>query len=202
MQYVSKRSQVKASTGEIVITIRHLDAEELEAGLERILGSPNDKGSLEMIVRRPSVDAREVLKVGELDVDEVLLGDNWKARGSHMTNDGASHPEMQLNLMNARVANLVAQTRERWPLAGDQLYVDLNLDPKNLPTGTRLRLGGAEIEVTGIPHLGCSKFVARFGRDAMLFVNSRRGKCLNLRGINARVVTGGRIATGGVLKKI
>src|SRR5919112_1681802 len=164
--------------------VKHLTAAELEAGLVDIRRSPKDAGPLELIVRRPCVDEREVLAEGELHPSEGLVGDSWKERGSSRTSDGSAHPEMQLNIMNARVIALVSQGRERWPLAGDQLYMDLDLSGENLPAGTRLALGEALIEVTAQPHTGCKKFVERFGLDAMRFVNSPVGRELNLRGIN------------------
>jgi len=176
--------------------MNELTTAELEAGLAHIREAPADSGVVEMIVRRPDTEAREVLSVATLDVDEGLVGDNWKARGSRKTEDGNAHPLMQLNLMNARATQLIAGERERWPLAGDQFYVDLDLSDENLPPGTRLQIGSAEVEVTGEPHLGCKKFSARFGRDAMLFVNSEVGKQLNLRGINARVIEGGEVKVG------
>jgi hypothetical protein len=182
--------------------VRHLTTAELEAGLEVIRRSPRDAGLLELIVRRPRVDEREVLAEGELHPLEGLVGDSWRERGSSRTPDGSAHPEMQLNIMNARAIALVAQGRERWPLAGDQLYLDLDLSGENLPAGTRLALGEALIEVTAPPHTGCKKFVARFGLEAMKFVNSSIGRELNLRGINARVIRGGAIRVGDVAKKI
>lgn len=179
-----------------------LSADELEAGLADILASPRDGGAVSMIVRRPGTDRREVLESGELDVAEGLVGDNWRSRGSRMTADGSAHPEMQLNLMNTRVISLVAGTRERWALAGDQFFVDLDLGKENLPAGTRLAMGSAIIEVTALPHLGCKKFTARFGLEAMKFVNSRRGKELCLRGINAKVVQPGRVDIGDTIRKL
>jgi hypothetical protein len=182
--------------------VRHLKTAELEAGLEEIRRAPKDAGLLELIVRRPRVDEREVLLEGELDPSEGLVGDSWRERGSSRTPDGSAHPEMQLNVMNARVIALVAQGRERWPLAGDQLYLDMDLSGENLPAGTRLALGEALIEVTAPPHTGCNKFVARFGLEAMKFVNSKVGRELHLRGINARVIRRGIIRVGDVAKKI
>ena len=155
-----------------------------------------------MIVRRPGVGEREVVESGELDLAEGLVGDNWRLRGSRKTDDGKAHPDMQLNLMNSRVIALVAGSRDRWPLAGDQLFVDLDLSKENLPAGTRLAMGSAIIEVTSVPHLGCRKFVARFGLEAMKFVNSRRGKKLCLRGINAKVVKPGRVSTGDRVRRV
>ncbi|MEJ2131113.1 MAG: MOSC domain-containing protein [Gammaproteobacteria bacterium] len=139
--------------------MKHLTTEELEAGLEEIRGAPKDAGILELIVRRPTTNEREVLDEAELDTAEGLVGDNWKIRGSSTTEDGSAHPDMQLNIMNARATALVAQDRDRWPLAGDQLYLDLDLSVANLPPGTRLALGTAVIEITAQPHLGCKKFV-------------------------------------------
>jgi MOSC domain-containing protein YiiM len=87
-------------------------------------------------------------------------------------------------------------------LAGDQLYVDLDLSPVNLPPGTRLALGSAVIEVTDQPHLGCAKFAARFGEEALRFVNSRVGRGLRLRGLNARVVVSGTVRAGDAIRKL
>ncbi len=182
--------------------IKHLTMAELEAGLDVIRQSPPDEGVLEMIVRRPAANEREVLAEGRLDLAEGLVGDSWRARGSSKTADGSAHPEMQLNIMNARVIALVAQQQERWPLAGDQLFIDLDLSAENLPPGTRLSLGSAIIEVTAIPHNGCGKFVERFGVDAMKFVNSPLGRQLHLRGVNARVVQPGVIRVGDKVRKI
>jgi hypothetical protein len=175
---------------------------ELEAGLDEIRRSPKDEGLLKLIVRRPAVDEREVLAEGELHPAAGLVGDSWRTRGSSRTVDGSAHPDMQLNIMNARVVALVAQAQERWPLAGDQLFIDMDLSAENLPAGTRLALGSAVIEVTAEPHNGCKKFVARFGLEAMKFVNSEVGRELHLRGINAKVVQPGVIRVGQAVKKI
>jgi len=182
--------------------MRHLTTEELASGLDEIRMSPPDQGVLKLIVRRPETDQREVLSEGRLDPAHGLVGDNWLTRGSRSTADGSADPDMQINIMNARVIALVAQDPERWALAGDQLYLDMDLSPDNLPPGTRLSIGSAIIEVTPPPHTGCKKFVARFGKDAMIFVNSGVGRQLNLRGINARVVQAGTIRTSDVAKKI
>lgn len=181
--------------------MKHLSLSELEAGLAQITESPASIGTVELIVRRPSVGIRELVEIGELDINQGLVGDNWATRGSSKTPDGSSHPEMQLNIMNSRSAALIAESKARWPLAGDQFYVDLDLSDLNLPPGALLQIGQAEIEVTAMPHLGCKKFVERFGRDAMRFVNSKVGKTLNLRGINARIVRGGKVSVGDTIRK-
>lgn len=182
--------------------IRFLTAPELEAGLDDIRQSPKEAGRLALIVRRPQVEERESLLEGELDLAEGLVGDNWRTRGSSMTPDGSAHPDMQLNIMNARVIALLAQDAGRWPLAGDQLFLDLDLSADNLPPGTQLALGSAIIEITDQPHRGCAKFSARFGPDALKFVNSAVGRQLQLRGVNARVVQPGMIRVGDVASKI
>jgi len=182
--------------------VRHLTTEELEAGLDEIRLSPRDRGALELIVRRPAVDEREVLEEGELSEAEGLVGDTWSVRGSSRTADGSAHPEMQLNVMNSRVIALLAGERGRWALAGDQLYLDMDLSAENLPAGARLAIGEAVIEVTAQPHTGCKKFAARFGVEALKFVNSPEGRRLRLRGINARVVRPGTVRVGQTAKRV
>jgi hypothetical protein len=186
----------------VISEIKHLTMDELEAGLDEIRQAPKDEGVLRLIVRRPQIEEREVLEEGELHPAEGLVGDCWKTRGSSSTADGSANPEMQLNIMNARVIALVAQDKTRWQLAGDQLYLDMDLSAENLPAGTQLAIGSAVIEVTPPPHLGCRKFVSRFGLDAMKFVNSSVGRELHLRGINARVIQHGMIRVGNVAKKL
>jgi hypothetical protein len=181
---------------------KHLTMAELEAGLDTIRQSPKNHGVLKMIVRRPKTDEREVLTEGMLHAAEGLVGDVWKTRGSSKTPDGSANPEMQLNLMNSRAIALIARSNERWRLAGDQLFIDLDLSVENIPPGTQLALGEAIIEVTSPPHTGCKKFMARFGPDATKFVNSPVGRQLQLRGINAKVVRAGVIRVGDAVKKI
>lgn len=183
-------------------SVKHLNFDELEAALGHLRGSPKDEGVLELIVRRPRVEEREVLQIGQLSPRDGLVGDTWAVRSSTRTADGSAHPDMQLNIMNARAIALLAQHKERWPLAGDQLYIDLDLSDDNLPPGTRLAIGSAIIEVTAQPHTGCHKFKARFGVDAAKFVNSPVGKQLHLRGINARVVQPGEILVGNRVRKM
>lgn len=182
--------------------IKHLNNDELEQGLDHILQSPRDEGVLELIVRRPDVDQREILASGRLDTDQGLVGDNWQARGSRHMPDGSADPDMQLNIMNARVVALVADDPDRRDLAGDQLFVDMDLSPDNLPPGTQLELGDAIVEVTEPPHTGCKKFAARFGNDAVIFVNAGMGKKLNFRGICAKVVRSGDIQAGDIARKL
>ncbi len=182
--------------------VEHLDTAALQAGLGHVRESPPDGGTVELIVRRPAVDEREVLAEATLDADAGLAGDNWRLRGSTLTVDGTSHPGMQLTVMNSRAALLVAQDPDRRMLAGDQLYVDLDLTRVNLPAGTRLAVGSAVIEVSEEPHLGCVKFGARFGKDAWRFVNSRVGRQLRLRGLNARILASGTVCAGDVIRKL
>ena len=181
---------------------RHLSTAELASGLESIGESPRDAGVLHLIVRRPRTGDRELLEQAELDVAAGLVGDNWRERGDSRTPDGRAHPGMQINIMNSRVVDLIATSRERWPLAGDQFFVDLDLSAANVPPGTHLLFGTAVLEVTSEPHRGCGKFVERFGVDAMKFVNSPLGRTLQLRGVNARVVQAGRVRAGDVVKKL
>ncbi len=185
-----------------MINIRYLTTGELEAGLENIRQSPKDQGVLEMIVRRPQENERETLVEGHLDLVLGLVGDNWRTRGSSRRPDKSAHPEMQINVMNSRLIALIAQQKERWSLAGDQLYIDFDISLENLPTGTRLAIGSAVIEVTPQSHTGCRKFLARFGEEAMKFVNSKVGKELRLRGMNAKVIQPGTIHVQDAVTKV
>jgi hypothetical protein len=173
----------------------HLSTEQLEQGVEHILASPTDNAELKLIVRRPDVDERETPQQARLDVEVGLVGDSWSTRAKVV-------PDMQLNIMNSRVVDCVAGSEDRWPLAGDQLFVDMDLSGENLPPGTQITLGDAIVEITELPHTGCKKFAARFGVDAVVFVNSGRGKTLNFRGICAKVVKSGDISVGDIARKL
>ena len=178
----------------------HATPEELEAGLGAVRDAPREIGVLELIVRRPAVEEREVVELAELDLEDGLVGDNWRTRGR--SGGRPANTKAQITVKSARAAALIARERERWPLAGDQLYVDFDLSGDNLPPGTRLEIGSAVIEVTDEPHTGCKKYSSRFGLDALVFVNSPEGRALNLRGINTRVVRGGTIRAGDTVRKL
>ena len=173
---------------------------ELEAGLDHIRAAPRGAGVVELIVRRPVEGERDVVEAAELDLEEGLVGDSWKARGR--SGGRQANTNAQLTVMNARATALFAGERERWPLAGDQLYVDLDLSGQHLPPGTQLEVGTAVIEVTAEPHTGCKKFSARFGLEALRFANSPDGRALNLRGINTRVVRPGTVRAGDAIRKL
>lgn len=175
---------------------------ELEAGLGIIRQSPSDQGILKMIVRRPKVDERELVNEAELNLENGLVGDTWKMRGSKATPDGSANIHAQITLMNMRAIALLAQDEARWSLAGDQLFVDFDLSETNLPAGTRIAIGSVILEVSATPHTGCAKFSARFGVDALKFVNSPDGKQLHLRGINTTVIQAGTIRVGDVVRKV
>ena len=179
----------------------HLATNDLHAGVDHIRSSPKDDGRVQLIVRRPAEDEREIVEEAHLDLTDGLVGDTWNVRISQRTGAGPD-PERQLTLMNARAAALVAGTADHGGLAGDQVYVDFDLSYDNIPPGTRLRLGVAVIEVSAAPHRGCAKFAARFGKDALRFVNSEVGRELNLRGINAKVVVAGTVHVGDAVRKL
>lgn len=183
--------------------VAHLTLAELEAALGHLRDAARQEGTLELVVRRPELGAREVLDEGVLDPEHGLAGDMWCRKPDRLSPDGGPDPLRQLTLMGFRIAALVAAgDRGRIPLAGDQLYVDLDLSEANLPPGTRLAVGEAVVEVTALDHTGCGKFVSRFGVDAQRFVNSPEGRALRLRGLNARVVVPGVVRPGDAVRKL
>lgn len=180
----------------------HLDADDLAAGLDTVRRSPADTGVVDLLVIRPRIEERELRDSVELDLERGIVGDTWMERGSSRSADGGPDPDAQVTVMNARAARLVAGDRERMPLAGDQVYVDLDLSTENLPTGTLLDFGDAALEVTASPHTGCAKFSARFGVDALRLTATPEGRLLRLRGINTRVVRAGTIRVGDVVRVV
>jgi len=185
-------------------TVTHRTAEELTAFLPELDAAPKDRGTLALVVRRPAPGEREVLTEGRLDPDVGLVGDSWLERALGSSPDGIPDVDTQLNVMSARMVGFLAVDPDRRPLAGDQLYLDLDLGADNLPVGSLLVIGdpdagGAVIEVTSPPHTGCAKFVERFGGEAMRFVNGSTGRPRRLRGLNARIVVGGLVRQGDVV---
>ena len=176
--------------------------EELEAGLAHVLDAPSEEGELRLIVRRPGVEERETLEEGALDTDSGLVGDNWATRAYSSAEGGEPNVAAQLTLMNARVVELIAGSVDRWPLAGDQLYVDFDISKTNLPAGARVAIGEAVVEISAKPHTGCGKFVRRYGLDAQRWVNSEVGLMNRLRGVNTRVVKPGAIRVGDRITKV
>jgi hypothetical protein len=177
----------------------HRSAAELDSMMDLILAAPKDAGPVEMIVRRPAENQREVIESGELTAAEGLVGDDWRSR----VEEGEDpYVEAQLTLMNARVADAVAVTRDRWPLAGDQVYVDMDISKENLPPGTRLGIGDAVVEVSEQPHTGCAKFAGRFGKEALRWANIGEGRDRRFRGVYAFVVEDGVFKLGDKVTKL
>lgn len=174
----------------------HRSPEQLRAGVEHVRQAPRDSGALELVVVRPAPGERVVLDEAVVDPAVGIQGDSWDQRGSSRTPDGGPNPEAQVTVMSSRAVDLVAGSRDRWALAGDQLYADLDVSVENLPTGTRLVIGDAVLEVTAAPHTGCAQFKERFGVEALRLTATPDGRELRLRGINTRVVSGGTIRPG------
>jgi len=174
----------------------NLTLEELNASLDGVLTSPQDGGRVEMLVVRPRSDERITPETAELSGELGMHGDHWSA------GEYREIPDIQIAMMNSRVLDLVSGGSDRWPLAGDNLIVDLDLSKDNLVPGQKLEAGSAILEITEIPHEGCKKFASRFGADALRFVNLGPAKDLRLRGIYARVVQPGSISVGDSINKL
>jgi hypothetical protein len=176
---------------------------DLEAQLDHLRTAPPDTGTLEMIVRRPDLGERDIVAAGVLDEADGLIGDNWLVRATSRAIADGRHLDSMITVMSARMVALLGETVDVRALAGDQLYVDLDLSHDNLPAGSRIAIGDdAVLEVSAKPHAGCKKFLARFGEDAVAFVNGEEGSRLRLRGLNARVVHGGAIRQGDVVRRL
>ena len=178
--------------------------EQLDAGLGAVREAPGDVGTLVAVVRRPAEDRRELLDEARLDPRRGLVGDRWSSKPSSSSDDGGPDADAQVTMMSARAAALVAASASpgAGSLAGDQLYVDLDLSERNLPPGARIAVGEAMLEVSALPHTGCGKFARRFGVEALKFVNSKTGRALRLRGLNARVVEPGAIRPGDAVRRL
>ena len=190
----------EGSTPDDPHTAFHAPMDTLKEGLGHVRLSPEDGGSVQLLVIRPGIDERAVNETVIADPVIGIAGDTWRVRPSSKTPDRSANPEAQVTIMNSRAALLFAATADRIPLAGDQIYLDLDLSLDNLPTGTRLELGEAVLEVTAAPHTGCAKFAARFGQDALRLTAIDEGRRMRLRGINARVVQAGVISVGDVVR--
>ncbi len=182
--------------------LKQIPISELELGIDEIKDSPKDNGVLEMIVRRPETETREIINFAEINLETGLEGDNWKARGSSAMPDGSADPEAQITLMNSRVIQLLSGDKENWQWAGDQLFVDMDLGIENLPPHSRIQIGSAILEISATPHTGCKKFSGRFGVEALAFISTPLGKALRMRGVNAKVIQAGKIKVGDAVKKL
>jgi hypothetical protein len=179
-----------------------LNSSKLETQLLELGASPQDNGHLEMIVCRPDLGERRLLEQATLNTEVGLVGDNWLTRGSRHTDDGSALLAAQITLMNRRVIEAIEPDRDRWPLAGDQLFVDFDLSADNCPVGQQLAIGSVVLEISEMPHTGCKKFTERFGSEATRLVNSPQGRHLRRRGVNARVIQAGTVSVGDRVMKI
>jgi len=181
---------------------RHPTREELEAGLAEVLAAPKDHGAIKAILVRPVSEERQDVSSCDVSLAGGVAGDHWASGCWKTTDDGKPHPDVQICIMNSRCIEMIAGSRENWPPAGDNLFVDMDLSPENLAPGTQVRAGNAVLEITDTPHNACAKFIDRYGRDAAVFVNTGAGRDNRLRGIYARVVKDGTINVGDTFDKI
>jgi hypothetical protein len=184
-----------------VSTDLHVTRDRLDARLDELRALDTREGTLELIVVRPSEGERQTPPSAEITLDDGLIGDRWRT-SAHIHEDGRVSRENQLTIASTRLLELIAEP-ERWPLAGDNLLVDMGLDMDSLPVGSRLAIGSAVVvQISEIPHTGCAKFSARFGSDALKFINSPEGRMLRLRGVNAHVIEPGTVSTGDAIRRL
>src|SRR3954468_13060340 len=158
-------------------------AEKLEAGLDHVLGSPSDKGRLEAIVVRPRTNERKALKGAVLNSETGIDGDKWATDSFYRLENRKSDPRCQVSIMNARFLRQIAGNKDAMGLGGDNLIVEFDLSEANAPKGRQLSIGKEGIiEISDVKHTGCSKFAARYGKEALAFANNERGTALHLRG--------------------
>lgn len=180
----------------------HRTREELASALPYVAASPKDGGSVALIVVRPDHGRRETPDRVRISAQDGVEGDHWSKGCWLETDDGAPHPDVQINLMCTRAAEVIAGDPALWPAAGNNFFVDIDLSPDNLPAGTRLALGTAEIEITDQPNKGCQVFIDHYGRDACIFVNTGPGWSLRMRGLYARVVQNGDVRLDDRIRKV
>ena len=177
--------------------------EQLMAKLPGFLdAAPKDNGTLDLIVMRPEHDARVLPQSFEVTAEFGVNGDHWKRGTGYALEDGTGDPDTQICMMMSGCIEAIAGPKENWAPAGDNFFLDMDLTPANMPPGTRFAIGTAEFAVTEAPHNGCQKFIDRYGRDAVLFVNTGKGKELRLRGIYARVIKDGEVSVGDTVRKL
>jgi dihydrofolate reductase len=193
---------VEQAAWPLVTAEPHSTRDALDARLPELRALPSDEGTLALIVVRPAEGERRTPSTAELTTEDGVVGDRWRTTRTVTLPDGSPDPGNQLTLMSSRMLGLIT-TPERWPIAGDNLVVDMGLDVARLPVGARLAVGtAAVVEISEEPHTGCAKFSARFGSDALKFVNSPEGRQLRLRGVNAKVVVPGTVSTGDVIRRL
>jgi MOSC domain-containing protein YiiM len=161
---------------------------DLRQMLEELPRGSGDTGRVTLLMRRCEGGRRETLHEVVMAPDIGVAGDAW-CRAAQRNKD------MQIAVMEKDVAELIANGQSL-TLFGDCLILDLDLSSSNLPPGSRVRVGGAILEVTPMPHNGCRKFNARFGNDALRFVSMPELRSRNLRGIYMRVEKGGEVEVG------
>ncbi len=183
-------------------SIEHTTSDELNDKMDWLLDSPKDGGVVRGIVVRPATDEREELQEARLSPEGGVEGDRWASTAQRKLKDGRLNPDVQVTLTNARLIELLAKERSRWSLSGDQIYVDMDLSMENLQPGQRLAIGSTVLEISEVPHRGCSKYRSRFGQAGFDLVDSARGRELRFRGVYAQIVKEGTVGVGDQIHKV
>lgn len=166
--------------------------DELEALFQENPIPAIGSGSVHLIVLRRAAGDHETPRRVRVDVAEGVVGDRWAL--------GTRNVDSQVTLMHRRVVEILCDAGQPPHLPGDNFLVDIDLGEAALPVGARVRVGAALLEISAKPHTGCKKFAARFGQDALRWVNWHEHRDRRLRGVNCRIVESGEVTVGDLVE--
>ena len=170
----------------------HLAYREIVERIRALPVPPRHRGRVVLVVVRPDVDTRLTPLRCHLSPAEGLANDRWSRPERRVL-------EAQVSVMRADIAAVVANGQPL-SLFGDNLLVELDLSPENLPAGTLVRVGTARCVVTPKPHTGCAKFAARFGEAAREATAAPELDGQRVRGIYVRVLEAGHVSPGDAIE--
>lgn len=171
--------------------VRFATLDDLQAKLSWATSAPRDNAPISTLCVRPAEGDRQFVERIDFSVTEGVVGDRWIRKTWMRLPDGRPDPRIQVCLLGQRVLELVRIDPYRMPYPGDNIVADLDFSETNLPSGQLLRVGTATLEVSDIFNTACSKWRARYGDDALRWINLPDNLPHRLRGVLCRVVASG-----------